>query len=242
MMRRLIIAVNVVAPVVAVALFLSGNGLAGLGVLFLAHMLLLAGTLLPSCTWLGPVATEFPTDERVVWLTIDDGPDPRDTPMILDLLDAHDAKATFFVIGEKAAAHPELITEIRRRGHGIGNHTQSHPAHAFWRLGPQRTRREIEHCQETLGGAPTLFRAPAGMRNMFVHPVLNRLGLRLVGWTARGFDGRETDADKVLARIRKGLRPGAIVLVHEARPVAAEVIPKLLGCLKAEGYRCVLPD
>ena len=238
MMRKFIIAINLIAPVAAVA---SGSWPIGIGILFVGHVFLVIGILVPNCKWLGPVITSFEKDKKEVWLTIDDGPDPTDTPMILDLLDRNAASATFFLIGEKAAAHPELVAEILRRGHSIGNHTQTHPAFTFWRLGPVQTRYEIELCQATLGARPVLFRAPAGMRNLFVHPVLNALGLKLVGWTARGFDGRETNAAKVVARIQRHLRPGAIILVHESFPVTKHVFPELMKHLKKEGYTCILP-
>ncbi|NCQ65054.1 MAG: polysaccharide deacetylase family protein, partial [Alphaproteobacteria bacterium] len=86
--------------------------------------------------------------------------------------------------------HPELIREIVRRGHQIGNHTWSHPQASFWCHGPIRTYREIARCQSAIkaitGAAPTVFRAPVGHSNLFVHPVLEKFGLRLAGWSSRG--------------------------------------------------------
>lgn len=240
-MRTFIIVINLILPIVAVALIWHGLWPLAIGVLFIAHAFLLIGTLVPNCRWLGPLVTSFDTSNREIWLTIDDGPDPVDTPIILNLLDQHNARATFFVIGEKAAAHPELISEIERRGHNIGNHTQTHPASSFWMAGMRRTRREIIQCQDTLNGRPLMFRAPAGMRNIFVHSVLRKLKMCLVGWTARGFDGTETDPKKVIERIRTKLRPGAIILVHEGRAKTKDVIPSLLELLKAEDYHCVIP-
>ena len=111
-MRNFIIAANIIAPIAAVCFCFTGHWFVAIGVLFIAHAFLLIGTLVPNCTWLGPIVTSFPTDKKEVWLTIDDGPDPHDTPMILDLLDEYNAKATFFVIGKKAKTHPELIDEI----------------------------------------------------------------------------------------------------------------------------------
>src|SRR5690606_7457875 len=104
----------------------------------------------PHILRLWPRRPPFPTDRRQVWLTIDDGPDPLTTPRVLDLLDAHRARATFFVIGQKAARHPSLIAEITRRGHTLGNHTHNHPLASYWIAGATRTGREIDACNAAL--------------------------------------------------------------------------------------------
>lgn len=184
----------------------------------------------PGCQWLGPVYRTTTEDEVLV--TIDDGPDPHDTPVLLDLLDHHDTKAIFFMIGEKVRAHPELAREVIRRGHEIGNHTLTHPQGSFWCAGPWRTRREIAGCQQTIeevtGKKPRLFRAPVGHRNLFTHPICACLGLDVMAWNRRGYDAVEKDAAKVLARILPGMTDGDIVLVHEATPIAAEVVGAVL--------------
>jgi peptidoglycan/xylan/chitin deacetylase (PgdA/CDA1 family) len=191
--------------------------------------------LRPSCQWLGPVRCR--TDDGRILITIDDGPDPHDTPRLLDLLDEHHAKAVFFMIGEKVEAHPELAREVLRRGHEIGNHTMHHPQAGFWCAGPWRTRREIEDCQRVIervaGYKPRLFRAPVGHRNLFTHPVAAALGLEVMAWSRRGFDAVETDADKVLTRILKNLGAGDIVLLHEATPVAQQVLAGLLSAWRS---------
>lgn len=179
---------------------------------------------------LGPV--QCTTDGDEILITIDDGPDPRDTPVLLDLLDRYQTKAVFFMIGEKVRAHPELAREIVRRGHEIGNHTLTHPQAGFWCAGPWRTRREIAGCQQVIreitGTTPRWFRAPVGHRNLFTHPVISELGLQVMAWNRRGFDAVERDAGKVLARILPDLSPGDIVLLHEATPIAREVVGAVL--------------
>ncbi len=221
----------------------SGHMAIGLALHALVVGFLLAGTLNPSSRLFGPVQTRCGSG---IWLTIDDGPDPHDTPAILDLLDEHGAKATFFLIGEKAERHPELVREIIRRGHGIGNHSWSHPQATFWCLGPIRTFREIARCQEALkaitGESPTLFRAPVGHSNIFVHPVMKRLGLRLVGWDSRGFDGVARPLSEVTAAIRKSATNGSIILAHEGNPIAPEVIADILALAAENGWACVTPD
>ena len=215
--------------------------------MLLSHLPFLWGTLWPQSRLFGPVLTRLPTDERRVWLTVDDGPS-NDTSALLDLFDAHKAKATFFLVGERAAARPELVREIARRGHGIGNHSATHPSASFWMLGPRRMRGEIERCQAILhnitGTAPRWFRAVVGMANPFVSAPLRDLGLARAAWNARGFDGVRHDVDSVVARIERDLAPGAIVLLHEGARHGrnVEMIAALLQRMRAQGYATVLPE
>lgn len=235
------------AQVLLALLWWRVGWLAMVPVWWLSHGLVLWGTFRPGSRVLGPVLTRLPTQERVVWLTIDDGPS-ADTAAILELLDAHGAKATFFLVGERAAAHRALVREIARRGHGIGNHSMSHPAAWFWALGPSRMRHEVERCQRTLaditGRPPRWFRAVVGMANPFVSAALKRQGLTRVAWSARGYDGVAADAEQVVARIERDLAPGAIVLMHEGAPHGQNVImlERLLQQLAVHGYRTVLPQ
>lgn len=235
------------SQVMAAAAWIHAGWRVGLPVLMLTHAVALWGTLRPGSRLFGPVLTRFETPERVVWLTIDDGPSD-DTAAVLDLLDAHRAKATFFLVGEHARRRPELVREIVRRGHDVGNHSESHPQALFWALGPARLRREVARTQDVLasitGRPPRWFRAVVGMANPFVAPALAAHGLARVGWTARGYDGVAADADAVVARIERGLAPGAIVLAHEGARHGrnVETLAKLLARLDALGYRCVLPE
>jgi len=219
----------------------------GLPCMVLSHVPFWWGVLMPLSRIYSPCLSRLPTRERVVWLTIDDGPS-AETIEMLDLLDVHGAKATFFVVGERAAAHPELIREIVRRGHGIGNHSASHPAAMFWALGPKRMRSEITRCQDLLhsitGSAPIWFRAVVGMANPFVAAPLRDLGLARVAWSARGYDGVAGDVASVVARIERDLAPGAIVLLHEgaAHGHNIDILRGVLEKLAAAGLRAVLPE
>ena len=219
----------------------------GLPALLLSHALLLWGTLRPQSRLFGPVLSRLPTDARVLWLTIDDGPSSDTMPM-LDLLDAHGAKATFFLVAERARQHPQLVQAIVQHGHGIGNHSASHPQAWFWALGPWRLRAEITRAQQALtalsGAPPRWFRAVVGMANPFVHAPLRALDLTRVGWSARGFDAVRASPQQVVARIERDLTPGAIVLLHEGAAHGGNVATLALVLQRTEalGYRCVLPE
>lgn len=219
----------------------------GLPLLLLSHLPFVAATLLPRARLYAPVLSRLPLAGHAVWLTIDDGPSD-DTLPILDLLDAHGARATFFLVGARAAARPELVAEIARRGHGIGNHSHTHPQAWFWALGPGRMAREVGDAQRTLteltGTPPRWFRSVVGMTNPFVAAPLKRHGLARVAWNARGFDAVRADPARVAADIERDLAPGAIILMHEGAPHgrSVEMIEAVLQRLRASGYAAVLPD
>jgi len=217
---------------------------AGLPLLLASHALFLLPVFLPNSRFYAPVLARLPGP--AVWLTIDDGPSD-DTLAILDALDRHDARATFFMVGARAAARPELVREVLRRGHGLGNHSQSHPQARFWALGPRALAREIGDCQQVLaaiaGAPPRWYRSVVGMTNPFVAAALHRHGLARVGWSARGFDGVGCTPETVVARIAGRLAPGAIVLLHEGAGHGHNVVivESVLRQLQARGLQARLP-
>jgi peptidoglycan-N-acetylglucosamine deacetylase len=228
-----------------------------LGAVALDHALITATGLWPRSTWLGPNLRRLPPAAAArgeVSITIDDGPDPAITPAVLDVLDAHAARATFFCIAQRAQAHPQLCREIVRRGHSVQNHSHHH-AHTFSLSGPRAFAREITRAQDALAQItsvrPRFFRAPAGLRNPFLAPVLHELELQLVSWTRRGFDTVRREPAGVLARLTRNLAAGDIVLMHDGHgakapggaPVVLEVLPALLQRFAQHGLRAVtLPE
>jgi peptidoglycan/xylan/chitin deacetylase (PgdA/CDA1 family) len=239
MIRRLLFAYNILSLPLLLVLWACGHPWWGLAVCFLGHMALLWAVLRPGCQWLGPVSKSL--GQKEIYLTFDDGPDPEDTPWILDQLAAADLKAIFFLIGDKCEQHPDLVQKIAAAGHEIGNHTASHPQFAFWRLGPRRIREEVDRCQQILtkitGTAPRFFRAPAGHQNPFLAPVLAKLKLQHLGWTARGFDGTATDPDKILHRLLPQIKSPGIVLLHEGKKASdggsliRQTLPDVIGSI-----------
>jgi len=224
-----------------------------LGVVLANHALFMLAGLWPRSHWLGPNWTALPARAAArneIALTIDDGPDPIVTPQVLDILDRYAVQASFFCIGEKAELHPDLCREIVRRGHAVENHTQHH-RHHFALLGRSGFIRELQAAQDTLtritGRSPLFFRAPAGLRNPFLDPALTRLGLNLVSWSARGFDTRIGDVARVKGRLIRGLRAGAILLLHDGNaartpegiPVILEVLPTVLAAASTAKLRLV---
>lgn len=216
------------------------------------HVVLATASLTPRGRLLGPNLTRLPDGaarRKEVSLTFDDGPDLEVTPRVLDLLEAAGARATFFCIGRRAEACPDLAAEIARRGHRVENHTYRHPnAFAFYL--PPGLQEEIGRAQDVLeritGRRPRYFRPPAGFRNPFVDWMLHRSGLKLVSWTRRGFDALERDPGRIARRLLRGLAPGDVLLLHDGlalrdggNPVVLEVLPRVLDALAARGLRSV---
>jgi peptidoglycan/xylan/chitin deacetylase (PgdA/CDA1 family) len=228
-----------------------------LGVVGGNHLLLVIASLWPRGRIVGPNLTRLPAAavaRREVCLNFDDGPDPEVTPRVLDALDRQGVKASFFCIGERAAAHPEIVRDIARRGHSVENHSNRH-SRGFAFHGMGGLRREVQRAQAAIaritGGAPRFFRAPAGFRSPLLDPVLAANGLRYVSWTRRGFDTVDGNAARVLRRLTRGLAAGDILLLHDGapartrdrEPVVLAVLPALLERLAAAGLKPVpLPD
>lgn len=241
----LIGSIGVVAAPVAAALARPDLLVPSLGLLGAVHGLALVATFKPSSSLWGPVVTTFPTDQRRVWLTIDDGPSD-DTGAFIDELNRADARATFFVVGTQAEKRRGLLRMIHRAGHDLGCHTWSHPAGMFWSYPPAAIAGEIDRCVEVIreesGHGTTLFRPPVGFRNGFVHGVLAARDMQCIGWSARGFDGfRGVKPESVVSRIMSRLQPGAIVLLHQGRPESVEILRLLLQRLTADGWSTELP-
>jgi peptidoglycan/xylan/chitin deacetylase (PgdA/CDA1 family) len=229
-MRALIVVYAFSAPV-AFALIVSRSPLLATAILVSSHLMLLYPTLRPNVGWFGPVLTRFPANANEVWLTIDDGP-ADDSQVILDLMDDRGVKATFFLKGNQPGT-----AAIAARGHEVANHSWSHPSARFWCMEATEIANQIDH-----GVASRLFRAPVGMKNAAVHPLLARRGMTLTGWSVRTFDGVRGDAGAVVSRVTRSLAPGTIVVLHQGRPWSATVIAGVIDAVLASGYTFVIPS
>ncbi|MFO0586577.1 MAG: polysaccharide deacetylase family protein [Polyangiaceae bacterium] len=193
-----------------------------------------------------------PEGARGVALTFDDGPSPKSTPQILDLLDEAKAKATFFVIGRKAENHPDLVREILRRGHAVAMHSYGHDR-LFSLKGARYVRDDLKKAcdvlQEITGDRPLLFRPPIGHTNPTIARVVKEMGLEVIGWSVRALDGvAAADPKNVAARVKRGLEDGAIVLMHDAAeredrtPASVAALPSILAAMAARNLEGVRVD
>lgn len=183
-----------------------------------------------------------PASAPEVALTFDDGPSPESTPRVLEELARFGARATFFVVGKKALAHPELVREIVGGGHELGLHGFDH-ARLFSLWPSPRVVSDVRRTQdalESIGVArPTLFRPPIGFISHFTVHGAHRAGVTLVGCSARALDGfRGASPDKVAERLIRAAAPGALLALHDAAehddyvPASAAALPRLLQALR----------
>jgi peptidoglycan/xylan/chitin deacetylase (PgdA/CDA1 family) len=174
-------------------------------------------------------------------LTFDDGPDLRWTPAVLDALGAAEARATFFVLGPRAAAHPELIARTLAEGHAVGVHAHDHVRHT--ELDAEAGAADLDQALavlEQLGVRPRLWRTPWGVEADWTRPAAEARGLRIVGWSADTRDWRGDSADAMLAAIEPAIEDGAIVLAHDGLGPGAlrddcDETAALVGSLVAAG-------
>lgn len=184
---------------------------------------------------------------RCVALTFDDGPDPVDTPRLLDLLREKGVKATFFVIGKRADQYPEVVRRAWAEGHLVANHTWSHYS-LFCFLLPGRLRSEIELCTESIrrscGFRPRLFRSPVGLRHPLLAPYLENAGLEYISWSIRTRDTLTADSGILARRILNGVTSGDIILLHDHLPggtaAMLEALPGVIDELRKRGFEFVL--
>ncbi len=195
----------------------------------------------------GSVLGKLPTNENVVALTFDDGPNPDATPMILDALREKDVKATFFILGRHAERWPDIVLRIAHEGHQIGNHGYFHRKLHFKR--PFYVRQDIKlgkRAIERAGApAPTWFRAPHGFRNPWVNSIADSMGERVAGWSLGVWDTDRPGVQEIVKRTVDGSKPGSIILLHDGdgynpegdRLQTAAAVPLIIDGLKSKGYR-----
>lgn len=185
------------------------------------------------------------TREKVVALTFDDGPDPIQTPKVLQILKEQQATACFFCIGHKVKGNEKLLQQMVVEGHLIGNHSFTHSG-LFPLYGLSRMKKDLQTCQselERVTSQPvTLFRPPFGVTNPTIAKAVRQLGYTSIGWNIRTLDTQQPSPDKVLDRIRKGIKPGSIILLHDRMPNSGQLVKQILDLLKEQGYTVVRLD
>jgi peptidoglycan/xylan/chitin deacetylase (PgdA/CDA1 family) len=206
--------------------------------------LLLGGVFVLRWRVFADAVVRGPRGARGVALTFDDGPDPKWTPRVLATLAKHGATATFFLIAKKAEAHPDVVRAILDAGHAVGLHSYAHDR-LFALRREARVREDLEHgirvLEELTGARPTLFRPPIGHTNPIIARVADALDLTVVGWTLSGHDGvASARVSDVVARVRRDLRDGIIVALHDApetgtrEPAAVKALPAILDAIASE--------
>ncbi len=195
----------------------------------------------------GDIVWEVPNSEQIIALTFDDGPDPEDTPFILDLLAQYHVKATFFVVGKKVDMYPELAKREVLEGHEIANHTYNH-MYINKRMSEASIYKEILKAEQsiynTTGFKPTLFRPPGGFYSENAIYVLQKAGYKMIMWSWHqdSKDWNRPGVARIVSSVVQKTRNGDIVLLHdyvEGKTQTIEALKQILPQLIAKGYRFV---
>jgi peptidoglycan/xylan/chitin deacetylase (PgdA/CDA1 family) len=198
---------------------------------------------------IGPASTEprisfnyVHVNGPYIAMTFDDGPSEKLTPKLLDLLAAHHIKATFFVIGENVAEHPEIVARAAREGHEIANHSWSHPY--LGKMSDDGVRRELRRTDDAIasaiGSRPTMMRPPYGsLAARQKHWIHDEFGYQIILWDVDPLDWKRPGPAVVRNRILKETRAGSIVLSHDIHPGTIEAMPQTFDQLEAKGFKFV---
>ena len=200
----------------------------------------------PRSQWLVANRSRLASSDCVA-LTFDDGPDPVDTPRLLDLLQALDVKATFFVVGKRAEQYPEIVRRAWQEGHLIANHTWSHRL-LFCFLTPRRLAQEVEwgaqSVQRHCGIRPRYFRSPVGLRHPLLGISLQKAQLEFISWQVRSYDTIIKRPAVLKRRILKKTVGGDIILLHDHLPSGTDVmlqaLPDIVAGLRQRGMKFAL--
>lgn len=185
--------------------------------------------------------SSWPTGRKWVALTYDDGPHPKVTPALLDLLARKRARATFYVVGPLVKTHPNLTRRIVEEGHELGNHTWSHPQ--LTKLSADKVASEMNRTQEAIreaaGVLPPTMRPPFGALNANVRAQLTRLGYQIILWDVDTNDWRKRSADQIVQTVLTGAQDGSIILFHDRLDSTLPATERIIDGLRARGFEFV---
>jgi peptidoglycan/xylan/chitin deacetylase (PgdA/CDA1 family) len=206
-------------------------------------------SMAPTGQWYGRTFTGLPRGSKQLALTYDDGPNDPHTLRLLEVLAKHNVRATFFLIGRYVQQRPDIVRELVKAGHVVGNHTFTHPLLIF--RSSQEVEAELANCERALadavGAHSNLFRPPFGGRRPAVFRIARKLGLEPVMWNVTGYDWNAPSVESIERKVTKQVRGGDVILLHDgghlafgadrANTVAAT--DHLLACYKSEGHEFV---
>ncbi|MBK5720100.1 polysaccharide deacetylase family protein [Dysgonomonas sp. Marseille-P4677] len=175
---------------------------------------------------------------KTIAITFDDGPDRVQTPKVLDILKEYNITACFFCIGSKIENNEDILLRIKEEGHLIGNHTFNH-FFSFPLCSYRQMEKELRDCErkieEVIGEKTILFRPPFGITNPTIAKVIRAMGYITIGWNIRSLDTCRKEKT-ILKRIKRGLKPGSVILLHDPLPSSERLLRKILELVKENNY------
>ena len=224
---------------------LGVSWLAYAAILFVYSLIVAYGCYFVSSGFFMPMYCFAKTTDKVIAITFDDGPVPDGTPQVLQILKDANAEAAFFCIGERIAGNEGIIRQLDAEGHIIGNHSYTHAA-LFDLFPSKKMLAEMQQLDGELfnitGKKTKLFRPPYGVMNPNLKNAIIKGGYLPIGWSVRSYDTMATNADALLQKVTRQIKPGAIFLFHDRCPVSVAMLPGFLAEVKAKGYRVVRVD
>ncbi len=239
-----------ITNILALAMLLLVNHFSTVPVMYFALLeltylsLIFFGCINISWGFFMPVLCAGKTNEHCIALSFDDGPNSY-TGQILDTLNVRGVPATFFCIGKNISGSEPLLQRMMAEGHVVGNHSYSHH---FWfdMFSAERMLADMRQMDEEVtrvtGLKPLLFRPPYGVMNPTLKKAIVKSGYTPIGWSIRSFDTTIKDEQKLLTRIMRQVKPGAIILLHDSMPITATILPALITQIKNRGYKIVRLD
>ena len=206
-------------------------------------------SMAPTGQWYGRTYSGGNSKSKQIALTYDDGPNDRDTQGLLEVLAKHQAQATFFLVGRYVQQRPDIVRQIARAGHVVGNHTFTHPLLTFKSEG--EIRRELSDCraalEDAVGEHSNLFRPPFGGRRPGVLRIVREMGLEPVMWNITGYDWNGPPAGVIERKVSRRICGGDVILLHDGghkamgadRSQTVTATDHLIARYKAEGYEFV---
>lgn len=193
------------------------------------------------------------TNKKIISLTFDDGPDPKVTPIILDILKKHQIKATFFVVGKNVEAYPDVLKRIYKEGHQIGNHSYKHNYQMF-NL-PSNILKEVNYTSElifkVIGKYPIFYRPPFGLRTFWGARVLAKNGFKIITWDNMTNDYWNINSKLLSRRITSKAKDGGVIVLHDGSEGLAiknrtnlieNGLDEIIKYLKAKNFQLIRLD
>lgn len=208
-------------------------------------LILFCGTYYVGSNFFIPIVCSLKTDRKIIAISFDDGPDPEQSPQILQLLKDHNAEATFFYIGNKIVGNEAILSRVDSEGHIIGNHTFTH--HIWFDLFSfKKMAADIEMMSEAMskviGKRPKLFRPPYGVTNPNLKKTIIHGNFTPVGWSVRSLDTVIKNESRLLNKVTRRLKPGAVFLFHDTSKTTLAILPAFLDHVESKGYEIMRLD